>query len=235
MIIRRAQDRGVARFGWLHSQHTFSFGHYYDPAHMGFGPLRVINQDVVKPGAGFDTHGHADMEIISYVLKGALEHRDSIGTGSVIVPGEVQRMTAGTGIRHSEYNHSKTDPVEFLQIWIIPEEQGLEPGYEQKTFAPAGMNGTFRLVGSRDGRGDSITIHQDVNLYAAHLNAEDAALTVAEDRGVWVQVIKGSVTLNGETLADGDGAALTEVTELHFRDNRQAEVLVFDMKMSAFK
>ncbi|MEO0579345.1 MAG: pirin family protein, partial [Pseudomonadota bacterium] len=166
LAVRAANDRGTANLGWLNSKHTFSFGHYYDPEFMGFGPLRVINEDRVKPGQGFGTHGHSDMEIISYVLDGALEHKDSIGTGSVIRPGDVQRMTAGTGVRHSEYNASNTDPVHFLQIWILPERDALEPSYEQKHFDPAERRGRLRLVGSRDGRDGSITIHQDVDLYA---------------------------------------------------------------------
>ncbi|WLQ12090.1 pirin family protein [Hahella aquimaris] len=234
MNIRRSHERGVANFGWLHSKHTFSFGHYFDPAHMGFGPLRVINQDQVTPGAGFDTHGHSDMEIISYVVSGALEHKDSIGNGSVIVPGELQRMTAGTGIRHSEYNHSRTEGVEFLQIWIYPEQKGLKPGYEQKAFAPESMTGVFRLIGSRDGAQDSVTIHQDVNLYAARLNgAESVSLDIDPQRGVWVQVVKGNVELNGEALTGGDGAALENVSQLTFANADNAEVLVFDMKMQA--
>ncbi|ABC28068.1 Pirin-related protein [Hahella chejuensis KCTC 2396] len=234
MNIRRGHERGVANFGWLHSKHTFSFGHYFDPAHMGFGPLRVINQDQVTPGAGFDTHGHSDMEIISYVVSGALEHKDSIGNGSVIVPGELQRMTAGTGIRHSEYNHSRTEGVEFLQIWIHPEQKRLKPGYEQKAFAPESMTGVFRLIGSRNGAQDSVTIHQDVNLYAARLDgAEPVCLDIDPQRGAWVQVVKGSVELNGEALTEGDGAALENVNKLTFANADNAEVLVFDMKMQA--
>src|SRR5262245_19874399 len=158
--LRKAQDRGRADFGWLDSRHSFSFGHYHDPAHMGFGPLRVINDDRVAPGGGFPTHPHADMEIISYVLEGALEHKDSLGTGSAIRPGDVQRMSAGSGVRHSEFNASKTEPVHFLQIWVIPEKNGIEPSYEQKAFSAAEKRGKLRLVGSRDGRDGSVTIHQ---------------------------------------------------------------------------
>ncbi len=169
ITVRHAKERGVANFGWLDSRHTFSFGEYYDPAQMGFGPLRVINEDRVSPGQGFGTHGHKDMEIISYVLEGALEHKDSIGTGSVIRPGDVQVMSAGTGIRHSEFNHSKTDPVHFLQIWVVPDRQGIAPRYEQKTFPDAEKRGRLRLVGSSDGRDGSVVIHQDVELFAALL------------------------------------------------------------------
>ena len=173
LTLRKAEDRGKATFGWLDSRHSFSFGSYFDPDHMGFGPLRVINEDRVEPGAGFDTHGHKDMEIISYVLDGALEHKDSLGTGSIIRPGDVQRMSAGTGVRHSEYNASDSDPVHFLQIWILPEKDGAEPGYEQKAFSDAEKEGKLRLVGSRDGRDGSVTIHQDVDLYASLLDGED--------------------------------------------------------------
>ena len=173
LAIRHSQDRGLANFGWLDSRHTFSFGHYHDPNFMGFGPLRVINEDRVQPGRGFDTHGHRDMEIISYVLDGALEHKDSMGNGSVIRPGDVQRMSAGTGVRHSEFNASETEPVHFLQIWILPEKQGLEPGYEQRHFAADEKRGQLRLVGSRDGREGAVTIHQDSDLYATLLGEGD--------------------------------------------------------------
>ncbi len=230
LAIRHAEERGLANFGWLESRHTFSFGHYYDPRFMGFGPLRVINEDRVQPGRGFDTHGHSDMEIISYVLDGALEHKDSMGTGSVIRPGDVQRMSAGTGVRHSEFNASDSDPVHFLQIWILPEQKGLTPGYEQKTFAPNQKRGRLRLVGSRDGREGSVTIHQDVDLYAALL--EDGVTLgheFADGRKGWVQVARGSVLLNGSQLYPGDGVAMDGRSAITLAGSSGAEVLLFDM------
>jgi len=174
ITVRPSHERGVANLGWLDSRHTFSFGHYFDPQQMGLGPLRVINEDRVRPGAGFDTHGHRDMEIISYVLEGALEHRDSIGTGSVIRPGDVQVMSAGSGIRHSEFNHSKQEPVHFLQIWVLPDREGISPRYDQKTFSQVEKRGRLRLIGSPDGRDDSIVIHQDVEIFAVLLNSGEA-------------------------------------------------------------
>jgi redox-sensitive bicupin YhaK (pirin superfamily) len=231
--VRRADDRGVARFDWLLSKHSFSFGQYYDPRFMGFGPLRVINEDRVKPGKGFDTHGHRDMEIISYVLDGALEHKDSLGTGSVIRPGEVQRMTAGTGVRHSERNPSETDPVHFLQIWVLPEEEGLEPSYEQKAFPEDAKRGRLRLLGSRDGREGSVTIHRDVDLYAGLFDGDErASLPLRLGRVAWVQVARGGLSVNGERLSAGDGAALKEVDAITLADGQDAEVLVFDMAVS---
>ncbi len=228
--IRKSDERGLADHGWLNSRHTFSFGHYHDRAHMGFGPLRVINEDRVQPGAGFSTHGHSDMEIISYVLDGALAHKDSIGTGSVIRPGEVQRMSAGTGIRHSEYNHSATEGVHFLQIWIIPERTGIEPSYEQKRFDAIAEGGRLALVGSRDGRDGSVTIHQDVNLYAGRFNGEQtASVPIEEGRLVWVHVVRGAITVNGHPLGTGDAAALSAEMAVELSDGEQAEVLVFDM------
>jgi quercetin 2,3-dioxygenase len=230
MSIRSAEFRGHANHGWLDSFHSFSFAHYYDPKHMGFGPLRVINEDRVQPGAGFETHGHKDMEIISYVLEGALEHKDSLGTGSVIRPGDVQRMSAGTGIRHSEFNHSKTELVHFLQIWIIPESKGLIPSYEQKTFGEAEKRGKLRLIGSHDGRDDSVTIHRDVDLYATLLQAGDAVThDLAAGRGAWVQVAHGTAKLNGERLKAGDGVAVEVPGELRLEGLSDAEVLLFDM------
>ena len=228
--IRKSDERGPTNIGWLNSKHTFSFGQYYDPAHMGFGPLRVINEDRVIPGAGFGTHGHSDMEIISYVLDGALEHKDSIGTGSVIRPGDVQRMSAGSGIHHSEFNHSKADPVHFLQIWIVPERGGLEPSYEQRAFTDAEKRGRLRLVGSPDGRDGSVIIHQDVDLYAGLFDdGESARLSLRRGRKAWVQVARGDVVVNGEPLTAGDGVAITDVETLDIEGRQDAEVLVFDM------
>ena len=234
MTIRPAGERGRASFGWLDSRHSFSFGHYYDPEHMGFGPLRVINEDRVEPGKGFGRHGHSDMEIISYVLEGALEHKDSIGTGSIIRPGDVQRMSAGTGVEHSEYNASATDPVHFLQIWILPEETGLEPGYEQKSFANDEKRSRLRLVGSRDGRDGSVTIHQDVDLYAALLaDGESLSHELPAGRRGWLQVARGAVEVNGKALAAGDGVAVAAVNAepypLDITGRDEAEILLFDM------
>ncbi|WP_291852955.1 pirin family protein [Bradyrhizobium sp.] len=230
LTVRKSEERGRANFGWLDSKHSFSFGHYHDPRHMGFGPLRVINDDRVAPGGGFPTHPHSDMEIISYVLDGALEHKDSLGTGSVIRPGDVQRMSAGTGVRHSEFNASKTEPVHFLQIWIIPEKKGIEPGYEQKAFSDAEKRGRLRLIGSRDGREGSVTIHQDVDLYATLLGKGDVVdHAIAPGRGGWVQVARGSVSLNGETLGEGDGVAVSTSGPLRIEGRSDAEVLLFDM------
>lgn len=230
ITLRRSADRGRANFGWLDSHHTFSFGNYYDHNHMGFGPLRVINQDVVAGGGGFPAHPHADMEIISYVLEGALEHKDSIGTGSTIRPGDVQRMSAGTGIRHSEFNASPTDPVHFLQIWILPERKGLAPGYEQKSFSQADKRNTLRLIGSRDGRDGSVTIHQDVDLYATALEAgETVTHTLRRERVAWVQVARGAIELNGNHLEAGDGAAIESVSDLAITGTASSEVLLFDM------
>ena len=231
LAIRHAEDRGLANFGWLNSRHTFSFGRYYDPQFMGFGPLRVINEDRVRPGQGFDTHGHSDMEIISYVLDGALEHKDSMGNGSIIRPGDVQRMTAGTGVRHSEYNASDTDPVHFLQIWILPEQDGLEPGYEQKAFSDGEKRGRLRLVGSRDGRDGSVTIHQDVDLYATLLGDGDSVgHELAEGRKAWVQVATGNAVLNGEPLEPGDGVAIDGPASIRLTGSSDTEVLLFDMR-----
>ncbi|MCU0567960.1 MAG: pirin family protein [Oculatellaceae cyanobacterium Prado106] len=231
ITLRPAQARGTANFGWLDSRHTFSFGEYYDPNHIGFADLRVINEDKVTAGQGFGTHGHRDMEIISYVLEGALEHKDSIGTGSVIHPGDVQRMSAGKGIYHSEFNASKTDPVHFLQIWILPEQKGIDPGYEQKHFTDAEKLGKLRLVGSRDGRDGSVTIHQNVDLYAGLLQDGDTVnYAIAPNRSIWLQVARGSVQLNGQTLTAGDGAAIAQESALTLVGNSEkAEVLLFDM------
>jgi quercetin 2,3-dioxygenase len=230
IIVRSSQDRGRANFGWLDSRHTFSFGGYVDPEQMGFGPLRVINEDKVAPGKGFATHGHADMEIISYVLDGALEHKDSIGNGSVIRPGDIQRMSAGTGIQHSEYNASPTDTVHFLQIWILPGKQGIDPGYEQKHFAPEDLSNQLRLVGSQGGRQGSVTIHQDVDFYTARLSAgQSVEKAFAPGRLSWLQVARGSVQVNDQVLEAGDGAAIDQEPSLLIQANGDAEILLFDM------
>jgi quercetin 2,3-dioxygenase len=228
--IRRSEERGRADFGWLDSRHTFSFGGYHDPEHMGLGPLRVINEDRVAPGGGFPTHPHRDMEIISYVVEGGLAHRDSTGASSVIRPGDVQRMSAGTGVRHSEYNASETKPVHFLQIWIMPERQGLKPSYEQKTFSAEEKRGKLRLVGSRYGREGSVVIHQDVDLYATLLEpGEGVSHRMAASRGAWVQVVGGEMTVNGEKLRAGDGLAVSGARELRLEASAATEALVFDM------
>jgi redox-sensitive bicupin YhaK (pirin superfamily) len=231
MQIRRAAERGASELGWLDSRHTFSFADYYDPGHMGFGPLRVINEDRVAPGTGFGRHGHRDMEIISYVLQGALEHQDSIGTGSVIRPGDVQIMSAGSGILHSEFNHSKTEPVHFLQIWIEPDRTGIAPRYEQKMFADADKRGRLLLVASLDGRDGSLTVHQDVELRAAVLEeGQRVSHDLRSGRKAWVQITAGQVQLNGQDLAAGDGAALdAEAGLTMLATSDRAELLLFDL------
>ena len=228
--VRKAADRGSVDLGWLDSRHSFSFGSYYDPQHMGYGTLRVINEDRVQPGQGFGTHGHRDMEIISYVISGSLEHRDSMGNGSVIRPGDVQRMSAGTGVQHSEYNHSATDMVHFLQIWILPEANNLEPGYEQKLFPAAERSNRWRLVGSRDGRDGSLTIHQDVSLLATLVDA-GTELDYAFDgpRRGFLQVVRGSVDIDADTLSAGDAAAMQNHASLVLKAREEAELLLFDM------
>jgi len=230
MELRRSEDRGFADHGWLKSFHSFSFAEYYDAAHMGFGALRVINEDRVKPGMGFGTHGHRDMEIISYVLEGALEHKDSMGNGSIIRPGNVQRMSAGTGVRHSEYNPSASDGVHFLQIWIEPGVRGVAPGYEEKHFDAASKRGRLRLIASPDGREGSVTIHQDAFVYAALLDgAESAALAIAEGRRAYVHVARGEVSANGQRLAAGDALKVTGEREVRLDTGRESEVIVFDL------
>jgi quercetin 2,3-dioxygenase len=230
LTIRPADDRGLANFGWLNSRHTFSFGNYYDPEHMGVGPLRVINEDRVVPGKGFGEHGHRDMEIISYVLEGELGHQDSMGNGSIIRPGDVQRMSAGTGVRHSEMNPSSTDPVHFLQIWILPAQEGMAPGYEQKTFSDDEKRGRWRLVGSQDGREGSVTIHQDVDLYATLLaEGEELAHEIRPGRIGWLQVVRGELQLNGLTLQAGDGVAVEQSQLLSLGAGSDSEALLFDM------
>jgi quercetin 2,3-dioxygenase len=231
ITVRPAEERGLANLGWLNSRHSFSFGHYYDPQQMGFGPLRVINEDRVSPGGGFDTHGHRDMEIISYVLNGALAHKDSIGTGSVIRPGDVQRMSAGTGVRHSEFNDSKTAPVHFLQIWLLPAQEGLTPSYEQKNFAAGEKAGKLRLILSPDGRDGSLTIHQDAAIYASVLQEGEAVThTLKPGRKAWLQVVRGSLDLNGQWLRTGDGAAVEDAPALTIAAHAEgAEILLFDL------
>lgn len=230
--IRYSDERGVANFGWLDSRHTFSFGHYHDQRFMGFGPLRVINEDKVAPARGFDTHGHRDMEIISYVISGALLHEDSMGNGSTIRPGDVQRMSAGTGVRHSEYNASGEEEVHFLQIWIEPETTGIDPGYEQKAFPDADKTNCLRLLGSRTGREGSITIHRDVDLYAGLLDAGvGVAHELAAGRCGWLQVVQGEVTVGGAALAAGDGLALQDPGSLGLAAQSKAEILLFDMNL----
>ena len=230
--VRPAAERGTTNIGWLDSRHSFSFGDYYDPSAMGYRSLRVINDDRVAAGNGFPTHGHSDMEIVSYVLEGALEHKDSLGTGSVIRPGDVQRMTAGTGVRHSEFNSSRSQPVRFLQIWILPARRGLPPGYEQKAFSEADKRGQLRLVASQDGRDGSVTVHQDMNLYASVLKAgERVAFQPQAQRSIWVQVARGGIVLNGQKLAEGDGAAINDekALDLSAAGPDDAELLLFDL------
>jgi len=227
--IRRSEDRGRADHGWLDTRHTFSFADY-DPLHMGYGALRVINDDRVAAGYGFPTHTHRDMEIVSYVVAGALEHRDSLGNGSVIRPGDVQRMSAGRGVAHSEFNPSKDEPTRFLQIWIVPERAGLDPGYEQKRFAENERRGQLRVVASRDGRDGSVTVHQDVAIHAGLLDAgERAQVEIAPGRRVWVQVVRGEVEVLGERLREGDGAAVENERRIAVEGLADAEILVFDL------
>jgi quercetin 2,3-dioxygenase len=230
ITVRKGNERGASNFGWLDSKHTFSFGHYYDPENMGFGTLRVINEDVVSGGKGFGTHPHDNMEIISYVLEGALAHKDSIGTGSVIRPGDVQRMTAGTGIAHSEFNASNSDPVHFLQIWVLPEQRGLAPSYEQKSFPAETRKGRLALVGARDGRDGAVTIHQDLDLFVGNLGKGDAVThALRPRRKAWVQVTRGEVVVNGTVIGAGDAAALTDETAVTIGAHEKAEVLLFDL------
>ncbi len=231
LAIRKATDRGVSKFDWLNSQHSFSFGSYRDPNHIGFSDLRVINDDRVIPGAGFGTHSHRDMEIVSYVLSGELAHKDSMGTGSVIRPGDVQRMSAGTGVSHSEMNYSDEQPVHFLQIWIIPDKQGLTPGYEQKHFDLPERQDQWRLIGSRDGRDGSVTIHQDVSMYTATLSAgTNLTYRLESDRRAWLQVARGTLQLNGQEMGEGDGAAIAQADPLNLTAIAEdTEVLLFDL------
>ncbi len=228
--IRKREERGHFNFGWLNTYHTFSFGDYYDPRNMGFRSLRVINEDWVHPARGFPTHPHRDMEIITYILEGALEHKDSMGTGSVIRPGEVQRMSAGTGVTHSERNPSDTESVHLLQIWLVPDKRNYPPSYEQKTYTDDEKRGRFRLIASPDGREDSVTIHQDAHVYAA-LVEQDAHVSyeLAGARHAWVQVARGRVEINGQTLEQGDGAAISDEQLLTVKGLEPSEILLFDM------
>lgn len=230
LTLRPAAERGHENHGWLDSWHTFSFADYYDPAHMGFRALRVINEDRVEPGHGFGTHGHREMEIISYVLEGALRHDDSTGVGSVIRPGDVQRMSAGSGVRHSEKNLSSSEKVHFLQIWILPSVRGIAPSYEQKSFADAEKRGRLRLVASPDGREGSVTVHADASLYAGTFDTgESAELKLLPARHAWVQVARGRAKVNGSELGPGDGAGVSDESSLRIEGVANAEVLVFDL------
>lgn len=230
ITLRSAAERGHANHGWLDSFHSFSFADYHDPQHMGFSVLRVINEDWVQPGKGFGKHGHRDMEIITYLLAGELEHKDSMGNGSVIVPGDVQRMSAGSGVLHSEYNPSRDEPVHLLQIWIEPSVVGIAPSYEQRHIAAAEKRGRLRLIASSDGRDGSVTIHQDAAIYATLLSAADAVMhTLSPGRRAYVHAARGRVRVNGETLAAGDAAKITDETSLAFDAAQDAEVLLFDL------
>jgi quercetin 2,3-dioxygenase len=230
ITIRKAEERGHFDFGWLNTYHTFSFGEYYDPRNMGFRSLRVINEDFVHPGRGFPTHGHRDMEIITYVLEGGLAHKDSMGNGSIIRPGDVQRMSAGTGVRHSEANPSKDESVHLLQIWILPNEEGIEPGYEEKKFDDEEKRGRLRLVASPDGANGSVSIHQDARLYVTLLDTEQQVAYQSDvDRHAWIQVARGAIEVNGQTLKQGDGAAISQERELKLVGKEPSEVLLFDL------
>lgn len=228
--VRKANERGHANFGWLDSHHTFSFGQYYDPNNMGFRKLRVINEDRVVPGAGFGTHPHRDMEIVSYVVEGALEHKDSMGNSSVIRPGEIQRMSAGSGVTHSEYNHSKSDGVHFLQIWIETAKRGMQPSYEQKNFKDGMKSGDLRLIASQHPSDTGIVIYQDVKIYAGLLNGGDQLTYEAPaNRHTWIQVVKGDLKVNGTAVLQSDGAAISNESNLTITASKDAEFLVFDL------
>ncbi|MCX8113772.1 MAG: pirin family protein [Burkholderiaceae bacterium] len=230
IALRRSAERGYADHGWLRSFHSFSFADYYDPRHMGFGPLRVINEDRIAPGAGFGMHGHRDMEIVSYVLEGELAHEDSLGNGSVIRPGDVQRMSAGTGVRHSEFNHAHDRETHFLQIWIEPSVTGIAPSYEEKHFDEAGKRGRLRLVAAPDGADGAVTIHQDARVYVGLFDAcESADLALAPRRRAYVHVARGAIAVNGHTLAAGDAAMISAERVIALRSGNAAEVLVFDL------
>ena len=231
LTLRKSQDRGYADHGWLKSFHSFSFADYHDPKHMGFGNLRVINEDRIAPGTGFGTHAHRDMEIVSYVLDGAIAHKDSMNNSSSIVPGEVQRMSAGTGVRHSEFNHAADKTTHFLQIWILPNRQGIAPGYEQKAFSAADKRGALKLVASPDGRDGSVTIHADASMYAGLFDgAERVELALDPKRLAYVHAVRGSVNVNGLALAAGDAAQLCGESRLFIDQGQDAEVIVFDLQ-----
>jgi quercetin 2,3-dioxygenase len=230
ITFRDRSTRGQSRTGWLDSKHSFSFGDYYDPEHIGFRALRVINEDRIIPGAGFPRHGHRDMDILSYVLDGALQHKDSIGNGTVIRPGEIQRMSAGTGVEHSEFNASQSKPAHFLQIWLIPEKRGIKPSYEQKSVPLEERRGKLRLVAAPDAPEGAVTLHEDARVYVANLAAgERVSHDIAPDRGVWVQVARGIVGLNGTELREGDGAALEDEARAEIEADTDAEILLFDL------
>jgi len=231
ITIRKSKERGHFDHGWLNTYHTFSFDQYYDPRYMGFRSLRVINEDFVAAGRGFPTHGHRDMEIITYILEGALKHEDSMGNGSVIRPGDVQRMTAGTGVRHSEKNASDKERVHLLQIWIVPNADSLAPGYEQKAFSEEERRGQLRLIASEDGRDGSVTVHQDVSLFASLLDGgQDVVREMDEMRHAWIQVARGAITVNGESALQGDGVVVTGESQLTIKAEEPAEILLFDLK-----
>ncbi len=230
ITLRKSGDRGHADHGWLKSFHSFSFADYHDPRHMGWGNLRVINEDRIAPGTGFGTHGHRDMEIISYVLDGALAHKDNLGNGTAILPGDVQRMSAGRGVLHSEFNHSQTGATHFLQIWVIPDERGVDPGYEQKHFDADAKRGRLRLVASRDARDGSVRMHADASLYAGLFDGDESAeLALDPARKAYVQLLRGSLRLNGQRLNAGDGALIEAESMLRLTQGEQSEVLVFDL------
>lgn len=231
LTVRPAAERGHANYGWLDTHHTFSFDTYYDPDHMGFRSLRVINDDTVSPGRGFGTHGHRDMEILTYVLEGALAHKDSMGTGAVLRAGDVQRMTAGTGVTHSEFNGSETEPVHFLQVWILPDAKGLEPSYEERTVSPEEKRGRLQRIASPDDGGDSLLIHQDARVYASILaSGETIQHALQPGRAVWIQIARGSVKVNGEPLGRGDGVAITDEPVVTVEGDSESELLLFDLK-----
>ena len=230
ITVRKSQDRGTTKLDWLESKHSFSFGDYYDPDHMGFKSLRVINEDWVEAGKGFSTHPHRDMEIITYIVDGSLQHKDMLSQGSLIHVGEVQRMTAGTGITHSEFNPSVSDPVHLLQIWILPETKNLEPSYEQKLFDPKSKEGKLLLIGSRDGRDGAVRIHQDIDIYSTFLKkGDEVQFSLRKDRGAWIQVVEGELDVNGQKLFAGDGAAILEEPAINIKSLQPSELLLFDM------